>query len=277
MSKLRTAMVGVSVFAMSQLVLGQALGRAAETPYAGGVTVVDRLPAAGASRVRATAATATASSHGVTHVELGTVLRQAWADTRPSLQALGENFLRERDIGGGFRTSANHLSLAAEGGAMLVGCDGRGFTIKWLLPGNSLKTRIRLPGPSRSAEDPALMLPFDLELTMDVDVRGTQLVARSARLQVRAASPSGGNAAGHVVAASARLIAFLGGPDLAGALLSRINDQQFSFAAQVDEELARLAPELAKAGAGAQIVPSFDDPRHGIQLAIVPIAPLAVR
>jgi len=273
MSKLRCAIVGVSVLAMSPLALGQGLGRAAEAPYSGGVTVVDRLPA----RAHASAATAQASPRAVTHVELGTVLRQAWVDARPSLQAMGESFLRERDIGGGLRTSANHLSLAADGGPMMVGWDGRGFTIRWLLPGNSLQTRIRLPRPSRSTEDPALTLPFDLELAMDVDVRGTRLVARSARLQVHAASPGGGSTAGHVVAASARLIAFLGGPDLAGALLSRINDQQFSFAAQVDEELARLAPELAKAGAGTEIVPSFDDPRHGIQLAIVPTSPLAVR
>jgi len=273
MSKWRRAIAGGGVFVLSQLVLGQ--GRPAETPFAGGVTVIDRLPAAGPTHVRTAAAVA--PSHGVTQVEIGAVLRQAWTDARPSLQAMGESFLRERDIGGGFRTSANHLALAADGGPMRVGWDGRGFTIKWLLSGNSLKTRIRLPGPSRPAEDPALTLPFDLELTMDVDVRGTRLVARPARLQVRAAPPSGGNTAGHGAAASARMIAFLGGPDLADALLSRINDQQFSFATQVDAELARLAPELAKAGAGADIVPSSDDPHHGIQLTLVPAAPLAVR
>jgi hypothetical protein len=277
MPKSVSAFLGITALLASELCLGQGFGRVANTPYSGGVTVVNKLPVAAVDRAGVRVNAAAPAPNQVVHVELGPVLRKAWTDARPALQTMGENFLRERDIGGGFRTSSNHLNLAADGGQMFAGWDGRGFTIKWLLPGNNLKTRVRIPGPSREDDDPALTVPFDLELTLDVDINGTQMVTRSARLQAHAHDSSGRNFTGKAGVAVANVVKFVGGPDLVAELLKRINDRQVSFSAAINKELAKLNPALAKAGNGAAIVPGFDDARQSIQLTIVKAATTAVR
>ena len=251
-------------------------GRVANAQFAGGVTIVDEIPISDAYRHGARQYATAAPVATEKHVDLGPALRQSWQLARSYLKSDIENFLHERDIGGGFRTSANHVTLAQDG-QLFAGWDGRGFTIRFWVPGNNLKTRIRIPGPSAQSSDPALTVPFDLDLTIDVDVNGNQLVAPSARLQVRAFEPSGRNPSGRGAVAFAKALKFMNGPDLVGEFLKRVNSKQFSFANTINKELSKLNPALARASSGAAIVPGFDQPHHSIQLTLMKASGSAVR
>ncbi len=255
---------------ISQLCVAQGtFGRVANQPYSGGVTVVNRLPV---SRIVGAVRAGPAPAAPIDTIVVGPVLKDAWAQARPELQAMAEAYLHERDIGGGFRTSANHLVLA-EDGPLFAGWDGRGFKIRWVLVGNKLSTRIRIPGPSAQSSDPALTLPFDLALTMDVDIAGTRLTAKSMNLQVTGHRPYGRNPTGKAAIALGDLIRFVGGPDFAGQLLKQINQRPLSLTSAVNRELERLNPALERATQGAAIVPGFDQANRNVQLTIVESGP----
>src|SRR5262249_22539540 len=121
-------------------------------------------------------------------------LDQAWDKLRRKLTTEWLPKMEERDIGGGFRTYQLQLNLDTRG-QLFVGYDGRGFTLKYLLRNNSLTTKFRVPGPTPSGWDPKFRVSFDVEVTMEVELKqGEGLVAGPAKLKLNVKRPTGQNA-----------------------------------------------------------------------------------
>lgn len=191
-----------AIFCLSSVpAMGQfgSFGRVANQPWSGGIKVTNRMgPPAGTPLTAA--------------VNLRPTLDQAWQVARPQLVSKAVGFLNEHDIGGGWRTSKCQLDLA-NSGPLFVGHDGSGFTIRFSLRGNSLKTWLRTPTGVSEDADPGFRVTFDLDVSIDLVLRGNQLVAGPAKLTANVQPPVGTNATGSVAVAGAKLVNFLGGPD----------------------------------------------------------------
>lgn len=267
---------GLLVVSSASAQFGQ-FGRGANEPYSGRIEVINRIkrqqtlsdrlrrdlpvyrvPGSGNATVATT----------ITSVHLGPVISQIWQNARPELTKGFDQFLHERDIGGGFRTSRNNLTLA-ENGNLFVGWDGRGFTLKYVLRGNALRTSLRVPGPSPADSDPRFSINFDLEVIIDVNVAGNKLLISPARLTARAYRPDGVNWSGKLAVGGNNLIRFLGGPDFIGRGLGVLNSRQLVLTKPVDLELAKLNPMLTKATSDIAIIPGFDRAKNRITMTLV--------
>ncbi|MGK2960963.1 MAG: hypothetical protein ACSLFK_02315 [Gemmatimonadaceae bacterium] len=265
-------------------------GRVANLPYSGGVTVINNmkrpLTPADALKSGNLSVTGTLNTSPASKVSAPVQPRTVFIDTRPLLIGVWQqlrpaivdsalSFLHERNIGGGFRTSRNRLTLA-EDGPMFVGWDGRGFTIKFLLNGNSLSTYLRTPTPVSRDADPGFQVNFDLEVDIDVEVKGNQLVAGPARIQPIVHRPTGRNFTGALAIAVSDLVGVLSGTDFAGSFLKQINSRDFGMQTGLNQGLARLNPVLRAAASGGTIMPGYDAGRSSITLTMQNAGPLPV-
>jgi hypothetical protein len=188
-------------------------------------------------------------------VDFGPVIRQAWSVARTKLTQEALAFLNERDIGDGFRTSRNTLSLA-ENGDLYAGADGTGFTLRYVLRGNSIGTSIRIPGPSPSGTDPAFNVKFDVDVTMEVDKSGLTMSAGSARLRLNVSQPTGVNLVGKLAIAANKLVACLSGTDFIGQGLKAVNSADLALNKPVNYELGKMLG--GRIGRGIAISPGYD-------------------
>lgn len=219
-------LVGSAIFMVSATsTQAQRFGRVASEPFSGRVNFDER------RKGKATGL----------WIDLASTMRVAWQQLRPVLTENGRTFLNERDIGGGFRTSRDVLTLA-ENGNMYFGVDGTGFTMKYVLRGNRLDTSLRVPGPSPSGTDPRVSVLCDLEVTIDVERSGlNDLVASPARLKANCSRPVGQNFTGTVGIGVNNLIRFLGGPDFIGMYLTKFNSSTYALSNQLNLKF-RLLP-----------------------------------
>jgi hypothetical protein len=282
---------------------GQKFGRAANDPFSGRITVIDKLQPSStttANKGNTTPASerpksdvlskigvstrpkssATAADAGTLpakprvvlrkapSIDLGPVIAKAWQEARPKLIKNGEEYLKEHDIGGGFRTSRNHLNLA-ENGELFSGWDGNGFTVRYVLRGNSLATRLRTPTPVDRDADPAFDVKFDAEVTIDVDIKSNSLTSRPARLKLNVGRPTGKNITGDLAVAANDLVKCLSGDDFIGQKLAGINGRDFALTPPVNIALAKLNPTLDRAAKKVTVIPGFDNKSRGITLTLV--------
>jgi hypothetical protein len=218
--------IGVALFNFSARAQTPRFGRVASEPFSGRVNFDDKRKGAPTGL----------------WIDLSYTVRTAWQQLRPVLADNGRAFLNERDIGGGFRTSRDVLTLA-ENGSMYFGADGTGFTLKYVLRGNRLDTSLRVPGPSPSGTDPRVYVTCDLEVTIDVDRSGTNnLVVSPARLKANCHRPVGVNLTGKAAIGVNNLIRFLGGPDFIGMFLTPINSGSLAISNQLNLKLSRTLP-----------------------------------
>lgn len=202
--------------------------RVASEPFSGRVVIINRLkntPSIG-RRVGA--------------VNVRTPINLAWQKARPFLIDYLLRVLNERNIGGGFRTSRNQLSLA-ENGSLFIGVNGQGFTLKYLLAGNNLTTSIRTPGPAPSGTDPRFSVNFDAEVTIEVDRSNSGgIIAGPAQLKFNVSRPTGANLTGDLAIAANNLVSYLSGKDFIGEGVTAINRQEFALNKPVNIELDRM-------------------------------------
>lgn len=238
-------------------------GRAANQPWSGGIKVTNRMgPPAGTPL--------TAS------VNLMPIMNANWQTARGQLASKAVAFLNEHDIGHGWRTSKCQLDLA-NSGPLFVGHDGSGFTIRFSVRGNSLKTWLRTPTGVSEDVDPGFRVTFDLDVTIDLVVRGNRLVAGPAKLTANAQRPVGTNVPGSAAVAAADLLKnFIGGPDLIGQLLTMLNSRQFSFDTGINKELAKFNLILSRAAGGGAIQPGYEAATKSATLTLVKAGPLPV-
>ena len=201
------------------------LGRAASDPFSGRVNFNDKRKGAPSGL----------------WIDLSSTVRTAWQQLRPVLSDKGRIFLNERDIGGGFRTSRSVITLA-ENGNLFFGTDGSGFTLRYVLQGNRLDTSFRVPGPSPSGTDPRVYVLCDLEVTIDVDRSGQDLLASPARLRANCNRPVGVNLTGKAAIGVNNLIRFLGGPDFIGMFLQPINSGSTAISNQLNLKISPHDP-----------------------------------
>ena len=194
-------------------------GRVANQPYSGRIAVVNKIKATlnaadifkdsttlqGTSIYKKAVEAAKSKTPSpsvptglLTTVDLGPTLSNTWHKVRPRLTEEVLKFLNEKNIGGGFRTSRNHLDLDKDG-ELFVGVDARGITFRYVLRGNQLTTKLRTPGPLPSGSDPGFRVKFDMELLIDIDIHGTSLVASPARIKMNVSRPTGTNITGSLV------------------------------------------------------------------------------
>ena len=209
-------------------------------------------------------------------VNLKPGMDDTWRAARVRIIQETVKYLNEKNVGGGWRTSKNRLHLA-ESGVILVGHDGSGFTIRFSLTGNTLNTWLRTPTPVSEHADPGFLVAFDLDVTVNVDLRGNQLVAGPAQLNAKVQRPAGTNGTGMAAVAAADILKnFLGGPDFVGLLLGMVNNRQFAFDTGINKELVKLNPILALAAKGGGVQPGYDPASRNVTFTLVGAAPLPV-
>lgn len=270
----------------------QGFGRTASEPWSGIVTVHNRMtppgkPISAAARVgvrevsgsiaQPTNAKPAAVKPERASVNLAPVIQQWWDGKRPQYAAKAVAFLNERDIGGGFRTSRNVVTLATSG-PMLVGTDGNGFTVRYLLNGNSLSTYLRVPaGPLVNRHmDPGFVVRFDLDVTLDFSVRNNQLVAGPARIKANVHRPEGKNISGDMATAAANLVKTLSGVDFVGQFLAVANSQPIAVDTGLNQQLGMINPLLQKAASGGVIQPSYHAANQSVVLTLLTAGPAPV-
>lgn len=218
---------GVALFSVSAAsAQTPRFGRVASAPFSGRVNFDDRRKGA---------------PTGI-WINLGSTVQFTWGQLRPVLAEQGRAFLNERNIGGGFRTSRSVITLA-ENGNMFIGVDGTGFTLKYVLRGNRLDTSLRVPGPSPSGLDPRVYVMCDLEVTIDIERSGINLLASPARLKPTCSRPVGLNLTAQAAIGLDNLIRFLGGPDFIGMWLQPINRSNVTLSPAINVKFSSLLPK----------------------------------
>lgn len=177
---------------------------------------------------------------------LGPAVRQGWQLFRTGFTQFALNYLNERDVGGGIRTSRNVINLAENGNLFFATYAG-GFTLKYVVKGNRFETSFRTPGPLPSGTDPRVAITCDAEVMIDIVKTGYNLTARPAQLKIKCSRPTGRNFTGDLLIGVNDLIATLGGPDFIGKGLRAVNDPKFALNAPVSVELSnRLGGRLTR-------------------------------
>ena len=179
-----------------------------------------------------------------------------WESAAPRMVDSALIFLDERNLGGGFRTSKNKLVIQRPAAAY-IGWDGRGFLVRLDVPGNRLSTWLRTPTALGEDFDPGFAIDFDLEISMDIDLVGNELVARPFRIKPTVRRPSGRNIPGSAVVAINNLLAELTGADFVGVFLKYANSSSIGQPSGLDGELKLLNAALAAAAAGGTIMPGY--------------------
>jgi hypothetical protein len=205
-------------------------------------------------------------------VDLSAIINQKWQAARADMEAKAPPFFNERAIGpdrgeNSFRTSKAHLQMSPTL-QLLAGTDGNGFTIRALISGNRMSAYIRTPGAAPEGLDPGFQTQFDLEVTVDVNVQGSRLVASPARLKANVQRPSGKNLTGAAAVVLQNLITELGGPDWIGQLLGVVNGRDFPLSPALTAELAKLSPILSQSSGDVAIMPGYEPGTRSITLTV---------
>ena len=272
----------------------QGFGRVANTPYDGGVTVINNITIPdtpsdkvklGTSKAGSALTGGATSSPAVTppvtfpprvlSVNMMAPFKAKWREERAIVTDSVLKYLNEKNIGGGFRTSRNRLVLA-EDGPLFVGTDARGFTLRFLIANNVLSTYLRTPTPVSRDADPGFTVSFDLDVSIDVDVKNNQLVASPATVRPTVRPPVGRNVTGAFAVAAADLVKTLTDQDFVGVLLSKINGQAFPLPTGLDNSLAQINPFLQKAASRGVIVVGYDEGSGNVTLTLRNAGPAPV-
>ena len=208
-------------------------------------------------------------------VNVRPLILSQWQAARQKILDSAMIYFHERNIGGGWRTSRNRITLA-EDGPMLVGWDGSGFTVKLMLQGNRLSTYLRTPTPLDRDLDPGFQVAFDVDVLVDIDVRNNQLVAGPVRIQPHVKRPEGRNVTGALATGLANLLSALTDVDFVGLMLTYVNGQNYAFQTGMNGHLARLNPVLQTASKGGAIVTGFDGATSSITLTLRRAGPVEV-
>ena len=208
----------------SEGVDAQGFGRAANQPYNAGVAVIN--------------------PPSVMPMNLMIQFKDAWRRKRPQMTDAALAWLRERDIGGGFRMSTNRLNIADDG-RLYVGADSRGFTVRFLLANNVLTTYLR--NPTRVSGEALFVTTFDIDITIDVNVSGNQLVPGPARIQTTVRRPNGESTLGAFAVVPDAIVRVLSSPGFTAALLSKLNAGEFSPPAEITNTLSQVNPLFRRA------------------------------
>jgi hypothetical protein len=157
-------------------------------------------------------------------VDIRPIVESVWSTARPILIEEAMKFLNERDIGGGFRTSRNVVQLA-EQGELMVGIGYQNvITLAYAMKGNSLKTELRVPGPTPDGWDPKFHINFNFTFLVDIETKDANLSAGPARVNISADPPSGGNVTGDLALVVNNLFGLITGVDFVGVGVKAIND-----------------------------------------------------
>jgi hypothetical protein len=184
------------------------------------------------------------------------MVQQTWNRVRSALTTTGDNFLRERDLGGGFRTS-NNVILLAEKGYLLVSTTSSGFSMKYVLPNNQIVTSLRTPGPLPAFSDPRIAISCDAVLKIDVFWTGSKLTIPPAQAIIGCRPPAGRNLTGDLGIGALKLINTLGGPDFIKQWLAPINNANFPLGQEITQDISRYTN--GKLGDNTQISVSEAD------------------
>jgi len=171
-----------------------------------------------------------------------------------------------------FRTSKTHLQLS-DALQLFAGVDGRGFTIRALISGNTFSTHIRTPGAAPEGLDPGFRTRFNAEITLDIDIQDTRLVSRPATAQLHVDRPSGTNVTGKALVVLLDLIKELGGPDWVGQFLTVLNSRGVPIGHAITLELSKLSPILSQAPGAVSINPGFDAGARSIMFTVTHAEP----
>ena len=229
-------------------------GRVASEPFSGMVAVLNRV------KVLSNPAIPREAS-----VDLGPVIRQAWRTARPRLIQEAVAVINEHDVGGGFRTSRTSMSLA-ENGDLYIGTDGTGFTLRYVLRGNTIETSVRIPGPTPSDGDPRFNVRFDMDVTIEVDRSGLTMMASPARLHLNVSRPTGANLVGSIAVAAADVYKYFSGNDFVGQALKAVNSNDIALNKPINFELGKMLG--GRVGRGIAISPSFDKRANRLNLTL---------
>lgn len=206
------------------------------TPFSGRITIADaRKSATGPKQVDFN--------------QMGAILQSAWDKARAEITKKGDDFLRERNVGGGVRTS-NNVILLAEKGYPLISTTSSGFSIKFLLPNNTIATTFRTPGPLPAFTDPRVAISCDAILQVDIFWTDYRMTVTPATLIIGCRPPGGRNLTGDLAVGFAGLIKDLGGPDFIGQALASIN-RSFPLSPQITRDFSKYFD--GKVGANTQI------------------------
>lgn len=185
------------------------------------------------------------------------MVQQTWNKVRSELTKMGDDFLRERDLGGGFRTS-NNVILLAEKGYLHVSPTSSGFSMKYLLPNNQIVTTLRTPGPLPAFTDPRIAISCDAVLKIDVFWTGSKLTIPPAQAIFGCRPPAGRNLTGDLGVGALQLIKTLGGPDFIKQWLAPINNANFPLGQEMTQDISKYTN--GKLGDNTQIsVAEADD------------------
>jgi hypothetical protein len=271
-------------------------GRVANNPFSGQVVVLDRLPKSAATSVNDYAK---AKLPAKPRRPVPTARELASANVRPDLdKAMVEQV--QPEVAADLRTELTkkkfkgfgaynpRINFAGVSQAQLfVGTDGSGFTLRHVLPGNSMTFKMTTPdvkvGPLKigapKALDPEFTVTFDLEMTVDVSANAPKdaLVVGQVKVKLLNARLRPSNTIGDVLDAVNDVVSFLGGPNLIGRAQSKFNNSKPKFK-PLDEKLSPVASALRSlSGPKVEVRPVFDRSRNRLQLELHPYTPVIVK
>lgn len=217
------------VLSATLMATAQVFRRVASEPFSGRITIEDKRKASPVpSYLRAQT------------INVTPIFETGWSTARPMLTQMALDYLNEKDIGGGIRTSHNKLHLA-EKGYLYFGTDGSGITLRYILPNSVLQTQFRLPGPTPANWDPRIAIVCNAELSVDLNKTGSGLgmTVSPARLNLYCNPPTGRNLTGELGLGIVGLIRTLGGPDFIADGLRTVNGRNDALGKKIDLELSK--------------------------------------
>ena len=226
---IRLALIGLILLSASSMATAQVFRRVASEPFSGRITIEDKRKASPVpSYLRAQT------------INVAPLFEEGWRVARPLLTQMALDYLNERDVGGGIRTSRNQLHLA-EKGYLYFGTDGSGITLRYSLPASVLQTSFRLPGPTPAGWDPTIAVACSAELSIELNKTGSGLgmSVSPARLNLFCNPPVGRNLTGELGIGVLGLIKTLGGPDFIADGLRQVNGRNDALSKKIDIELSK--------------------------------------
>lgn len=166
------------------------------------------------------------------------MVQRTWTQVRAELIKFGKDFLNERDVGGGIRTSRNNIHLP-ETGFLLFSTTSSGFSIKFLLPASFIETSFRTPGPLPAFTDPRVRLVCDVIVKIDVFWTGTKLTIPPANAIIGCRDVDGRNLTGELAVGVLSLIKTLNGPDFVKQWLAPVNNNNFPLGQEINVDISK--------------------------------------
>lgn len=251
---------GLLVLAVFQLVpaSGHAqygLGRTATRPFSGQVTLINQM-----------APVASAQAAPSRSLDLSQLLQSSWAEARDTMTRRVLAYIDEREGGNRVRSNTSRLDVPQRG-QFLVGADALGFTIRFIVRDVRLSTEFR-SNSLNSYANPSFTIGFDLDATIDVDLRNNQLIAGPMRIRPTVGRPVGRNLTAAQTVAVDNLARTLSTTDFVGRFVATTNNQQVGFQAGLNRELSKLNSFLQILGNGGYVVPGYDEGTNNITLTL---------